>query len=156
MTEPQVRPGAWFGLLLAALLLAGCSDLGGAPPAPTPQDFPALADQLAIQGLVVGRPVSGEAGCDDPTLIPTAIGFDLSGLGVVTPLRAHVYIFGSRDAYDRRRAQVDACTSAWTTDPGNVEFIDSPPFVLVVQGPVPAPFKAALERALTTTAGNGG
>jgi hypothetical protein len=138
--------------LAAALVLAGCEALKGQPPEPTPLDFPGIAGQLALQGLTVGRPVSGDAGCTDPTIIPTAIGLDLSGLGVASPLRARVYIFGDDAAYQRRRGDVDRCVAAWATDPANVEFIDASPFVLVVQGPVPAAFKEALVRALTTAA----
>ena len=156
VADATSRARAITGLVLAAVVLAGCSALHEAAPTPTPQDFPGLAGQLAAQGVIVGRPVSGEAGCDDPALIPTAIGFDVSGLGVPSPIRAHVYLFANPDAYTRRRAQVDACTATWTTDPGEVEFIDSPPFVLVVQGPLPPAFKAALVRAVTTAAGNGG
>jgi hypothetical protein len=89
-------------------------------------------------------------------IIPTAIGFDLAGLGVTQPIRARVYIFGDTEAYDRRRADVDACVAAWATDPATVEFVDAAPFVLVVQGPVPAEFKAALVRAINTAAGRGG
>lgn len=156
VADAAAHARAITGLVVAAVVLAGCSALHEAAPTPTPQDFPGLAGQLAAQGVTVGRPVSGEAGCDDPALIPTAIGFDVSGLGVASPIRAHVYLFANADAYARRRAQVDACTATWTTDPGDVEFIDSPPYVLVVQGPIPAAFKAALVRALTTAAGNGG
>ena len=106
--------------------------------------------------LTVARPVSGDAGCNDATLIPTAIGFDLSGLGVTTPLRARVFIFNGPAAYERRRGDVDTCTAAWTSDPASVEFVDASPLVLVVQGPVPAAFKAALVRAVTTASGSGG
>lgn len=151
-----VAPARWLALVLGALLLAGCSALQGHPPEPTPLDFGGIAGQIALQGIAVDRPVSGDAGCQDPTLIPTAIGLDVSGLGVTSPLRARIYIFGNKAAYDRRRADVDSCVAAWATDPGTVEFVDASPFVLAIQGPVPAAFKAALVRALTTAAaGNG-
>lgn len=143
-------------LVLATLVLGACSALTGPTPEATPLDFPGIADQLTLQGLMVAQPRSGDDGCNDPTLAPTAISFDLSGLGVTSPIRARVYMFASRDAYTRRRADVDTCTAAWTTDPANVEFVDASPFVLVVQGPVPAAFKAALVRALTASAGSGG
>ena len=156
----RTRPGrvARAGALGLALVmvLGGCSALQGSPPAPTPLDFPGIANQIVQQGLAVGGPVAGDAGCSDASIIATAIGFDVSGAGVVSPIRARVYIFGSHAAYDRRRADVDACVAAWATDPPNVEFIDASPYVLVVQGPVPAAFKAALTRALTVAAGNGG
>ena len=142
--------------LVAALVVGGCTALQGRPPEPTPLDFGGIATQLTLQGLTVARPISGDAGCADPTIIPTAIGFDLSSLGVEQPIRARVYIFGDRAAYERRRADVDRCVAAWATDPAAVEFVDGSPFVLVVQGPVPALFKSALGRAITTAAGNGG
>ncbi len=152
MHDRPRRLGIGVGLALAVVALAGCSDLGGAPPAPTPLDFPGLADQLTLQGLIVAQPKSGDAGCNDPALIPTAIGFEVSGLGVTTPIHARVYLFADQAAYDRRRPEVDTCTAAWTTDPGTVEFIDVSPFVLVVQGPVPPAFKAALRAAVTAAA----
>lgn len=157
---PKVRRGRralmLVRLLVSALLVTGCSSLTGASPAPTALDFPGLAGQLALQGLTVARPVSGDAGCNDATLIPTAIGFDLSGLGVTTPLRARVFIFSGPAAYERRRADVDTCTAAWASDPASVEFVDASPLVLVVQGPIPPAFKAALVRAVTTASGSGG
>jgi hypothetical protein len=157
-TVPDAGPRivARLSLVMATLVLAGCSALNGAPPEPTPRDFPAIAAQLELQGLTVERVVSGDAGCSDPTLIPTAIGFDVSGLGVTSPIRARVFLFADDAAYQRRRAEVDTCTAAWATDPPNVEFVDASPFVLVIQGPVPAAFKAAMVRAITTSAGGGG
>lgn len=154
---PHAMSGArWLTLLLGALLLAGCSALQGHPPEPTPLDFGGIAGQIALQGIAVDRPISGDAGCTDTTLIATAVGLDVSGLGVSSPLRARIYIFGDKAAYDRRRADVDTCVAAWATDPATVEFVDASPFVLAIQGPVPAPFKAALVRALTTAANGTG
>jgi hypothetical protein len=149
----RLAPGRWACLTLAAVVLAGCSALQGRAPDPTPLDFGGIAGQIALQGIVVDRPISGDAGCTDPNLIPTAVGLDLSGLGVTAPIRARIYIFGSRDAFDRRRSDVDRCVAAWATDPGMIEFVDAPPFVLAVQGPVPPPFKSALVRAITAAAG---
>jgi hypothetical protein len=143
------------GLAVVALLLAGCSALKGTAPQDTPQDFGGIAGDIALAGVTVGRPVSGDAGCKDPTLIATAVGFDVSGLGVPTPIRARVYIFADHAAYERRRPDVDTCVAAWATDPATVEFIDASPYVLVVQGPIPPAFKAALVRGLTAAAGNG-
>lgn len=144
-----------IGLALAAVLLAGCQAINGKPPEPTPLDFGGIAGDIALEGVTVGRPVSGDAGCHDPAMIASAVGFDVSGLGVPTPLRARVYIFGSHDAYDRRRADVDTCVAEWATDPATVELIDASPYVLVVQGPIPDAFKAALRSGLTAAAGNG-
>ena len=143
-------------LAVAALVLAGCSALQGQAPEPTPLDFGGIAGQIALQGIAVDRPISGDAGCKDPKLIATAVGLDVSGLGVTAPLRARIYIFGDKAAYDRRRADVDTCVAEWASDPGTVEFVDASPFVLAIQGPVPAAFKAALVRAITTAANGTG
>jgi hypothetical protein len=142
------------GILIA--IVGGCSALKGSVPEPTPLDFPGIAGQLTLQGLTVGNPVSGDAGCTDPTIVPTAIGFDLTGAGVTTPKRARIYIFRNRDAYERRRADVDKCVAQWATDPASIEFVDASPYVVVTQGPVPAAFKDAIRRGLTVAAGNGG
>ena len=141
-------------MALALVVVAGCQALTGKPPEPTPLDFGGIAGDIALEGITVGRPVSGDAGCHDPTMIAAAVGFDVSGLGVSSPLRARVYIFGSRDAYNRRRADVDTCVGAWASDAPNVEFIDAAPYVLVVQGPVPDAFKTALSAALHAAAGD--
>src|SRR5262249_49947548 len=82
------------------------------------------------------------------------IGFDVSGQGVTTPIHARIYIFGSHDAYTRRRADVDVCAGAWATDPPNLEFIDASPYVLVLQGPLPDSFTATLTRGLADAAGS--
>jgi hypothetical protein len=143
-------------LLLAALVLGGCGAILQASPAPTPMDFPGLAGELALRGLVLDKIASGDAGCDDASLTPTAIGFDASGLGVTTPIRLRIYIFRTGDTYDRRRPDVEPCVARWASDPATVEFVDARPFVLAGQGPWPAAFKAAIREALTSAAGNGG
>jgi hypothetical protein len=141
--------------VVLALLVGGCQVINGKPPEPTPLDFGGIAGDIALEGIAVGRPISGDAGCHDPAMIASAVGFDVSGLGVSSPLRARVYIFGSRDAYERRRPDVDTCVAGWASDPPTVEFIDASPYVLVVQGPIPEGFKAALSAGLRTAAGNG-
>ena len=139
-----------------ALLLTGCSAVLQPSPDPTPMDFPGIAGELANRGLVLDRITSGDAGCNDSTLVPTAIGFDASGLGVGEPTRLRIYIFRTGDTFDRRRPDVDPCVATWATDPATVEMIDARPFVLAGQGPWPAAFKAAVREALTFAAGNGG
>jgi hypothetical protein len=119
-------------------------------------DFPGLAGELALQGLVLDKIASGDAGCPDSTLTPTAIGFDASGLGVTAPIRLRIYIFRTGDTYDRRRPDVEPCVARWASDPATVEFVDARPFVLAGQGPWPAAFKTAIRQALTSAAGNGG
>ncbi len=148
----QRRPALAVLLSLAIGLAVAACESFGPPPGPTPLDFPGLADQLALQGLTVAQPKSADAGCNDPTLIPTAIGFDISGLGVTTPSHARVYLFADGPTYDRLRPEVDTCVAAWASDPATIEFIETSPFVLVVQGPVPDAFKAALRTAVRASA----
>lgn len=143
-------------LALVALVLSACSALRGTAPSPTPLDFPGIAGELAKRGIVIGDWKSGDAGCSDPTIIPTAVGFDAAGLDQEARTRLRVYIFKDAAAFDRRRADVDTCAAAWATDPATFEFVDASPFVLAGQGPWPARFKAALREALVAAAGDGG
>lgn len=157
--RPQ-RPARVDRALLAlvavlAVAASGCQAIKVNAPEPTPLDFGGIAGDIALEGVTVGRPISGDAGCHDPNIIPTAVGFDVSGLGVSTPIRARVYIFRDRAAYERRRPDVDTCVAAYAADPATVEFIEASPYVLVVQGPIPDAFKTALRTGLTKAAGNG-
>jgi hypothetical protein len=142
--------------LVAALALAGCSGLVDRGPSPTPQDFGGIVSALGVAGIVVRNPQSADAGCSNPDLIPTAIGFEASGLGVTTPIHLRVYIFGSSDSFDRRLPDVDACIATWATDPATFETVQASPYVLAGQGPWPAPFKAAIRAALLAASGTGG
>ena len=61
------------------------------------------------RGLHVDNVVSGDAGCTDPVLAPTAIAFDASGLDQPTPVRIYLYVFRNRATFERLRSTVDAC-----------------------------------------------
>lgn len=139
------------------LAVAGCDAILESPPKPTPMDFPALAGELAQRGLILDRITSGDDGCDDPTLAPTAIGFDASGLGIErdAPVRLRIYIFRNGETYDRRRSDVDTCVAEWATDPAAFELIDARPFVLAGQGPWPAGFETAVRDSLLVGAAGG-
>lgn len=141
--------------LAAIVLLAGCSSLVEARPTPTPLDFGGIQGTLDHAGISLTNIVSGDAGCADANLIPTAIGFDAAGLGVTTPVRLRIYIFTDRAAWQRRQADVDACIAAWATDPAAIETIGQSPYVVAGQGPWPAAFKTAVAAALKEAAGNG-
>jgi hypothetical protein len=155
--QPSPRRAVRFGLLaLAALLLGGCSVLLESSPEPSPADFPGIASELANHGLVLDAFTSGDAGCDDPTLAPTAIGFDASGLGIDEPTHLRVYIFRNGETYERRAADVDACAQQWATDPATFEIVNAKPFVLAGQGPWPPAFEEAVRESLQIAAGNGG
>jgi len=142
--------------LAAGLTLAGCSTIEQGPPSPTPLAFPGIAGELGRVGITVSDWRSGDAGCDDTTLTPTAVAFKATGAGMTTPTLLRVYIFGDKAAWTRRSADVDTCVAAWATDPATVELIDVSPYVLAGQGPWPAAFKTALRDAITRAAGTGG
>lgn len=152
----SLRRSRRAGLLWLCVLIAGCGIDTGTPPSPTPADFPDIASRLAQRGLVFERIVSGDAGCLDPVLIPTAIGMDASGLGQTTPVRLYLYIFRDRGAFERLRSSVDACAREFVTDPETFESIDQSPYVLAGQGPWAEAFEAALRAGLAEAAGTGG
>src|SRR4029077_5602441 len=120
-------------------------------------DFEGIASQMMSRGIKIDGNglVSGDAGCDDHTLVQTAIGFDADGLDQADPVRLRLYIFGDREAYERLRSTIDACVGSFVTDPATFESIDDSPFVLAGQGPWAPEFKATLRKALEVAAGTG-
>jgi hypothetical protein len=145
-------------LALAALVLtlaSACGTISTASPQPTPADFEGIAAELAKRGIVLADVVSGDAGCQDPTLVPTAIGFTAQGLDQTEPDRLHVYIFRNREAFERLRATIDACARSFVTDPETYETIEESPFVVAAQGPWAPKFEDAFRQALTAAAGTG-
>ena len=143
-------------LAVAAVALAGCSGLLESAPTPDPVPFPEITGQLGRFGITVSSWVSGDPGCNDPSLSPTAIRFEAEGLDQATPIVLRIYIFRNRDAWDRRLADVDTCAAAWATDPATFEQLQVSPYVVAGQGPWPPAFAAALRNAITASAGNGG
>jgi hypothetical protein len=141
---------------IAVVLAAGCGFVSTTRPAPTPADFPGIALELRSRGIQVADVTSGDAGCPDPELAPTAIGLTLAGLDQAEPVRVHLYIFRNRDAFERRRTDVDACARSYVTDPDTFSSIETSPFVLAGQGPWAPAFAAELRAALIEAAGTGG
>ena len=125
------------------------------PPAPTPADFQGIAAELSKRDIALDTLVSGDAGCDDPTLIQTAIGFDASGIDQADPIRIHIYIFRNRASFEKLRATIDSCARAFVTDPQTFETVEQSPFVLAGQGPWAPGFEAAVRDALEVAAGTG-
>jgi hypothetical protein len=142
-------------VLAIALLVAGCGVLTTTPPAPTPADFQGIASEIVRRGIAIDHLVSGDAGCNDRVLNPTAIGLDASGLDQAEPVRLYLYIFRNRQVYERLRSSVDECAQSFVTDPETFESIESSPFVMAGQGPWAPEFKAALREALTVASGTG-
>jgi len=145
-----------LGLGLVALAVAACSFVETTPPAPTPADWPDTAIELVQRGIVIDGVRSGDAGCDDRTLAPTAIAFDASGLDQPSKVRLYMYVFRNRAVFERLRATIDDCARTFVTDPATYESIEQSPYVLVGQGPWGTKFEAALRAGLEVAAGTGG
>lgn len=150
---PSIRALAL--ILAAAVCFGACSTIPTSPPAPTPADFGGIAAELAKGGVFVSDAVSGDAGCTDPELIPTAIRVDARGLDQATPVRVYLYIFRSRDSFEKLRGRIDACATSFVTDPETFESVDQSPFVVAGQGPWAPQFEAALRHGLEIAAGTG-
>jgi len=140
---------------LALTLVAACGRISTAEPAPTPADFGGIATELTKRGIALDAIVSGDAGCQDPVLIPTSIGLTARGIDQAEPVRIYLYIFRNRDAFERLRATVDDCARAFVTDPDTFETVEQSPFVVAAQGPWAPQFEDALREALKVAAGTG-
>lgn len=140
---------------LGAAAIAGCRATPGSPE-PSTTGFEVVRGILASKGIALTDVRSGDPGCSDPQLVPTAIRLDLDGLDQPTPVRAHLYVFRNHASYDKLRSAVDACARAYVTNPDGYEAIDASPFVLAGQGPWAPQFVAALRAGLTEAAGAGG
>ena len=139
-----------------ATIVTACGTISRTPPAPTPADFPGIAGILSTAGIAVTNIVSGDAGCNEPDIAKTAIGFDASGADQATPVRIHIYIFRNHDTYVRERASVDRCAAAFVSDPSTYEVQEASPYVLAGQGPWAPSFRKALRETLGEAAGDGG
>jgi hypothetical protein len=138
-----------------ALVVAGCSALQEAAPTPTPQPFPGIVGELGRVGIETTTWTSGDAGCDDPSLHPVAIRFQVQGLDQPAPVLLRIYIFRNRATWERRVPDVEACAVEWAGDPATFELLQISPYVLAGQGPWPPRFEDAVRRAIITAAGNG-
>ena len=100
------------------LVVAGCGTISTSPPAPTPADFQGIATELTSATIAIDDIVSGDAGCDDRALIPTAIGFDGQRPG---PGRARCGSTCTSSATGPRSRScapaIDACARSFVTDP---------------------------------------
>jgi hypothetical protein len=154
--RPADRAATLIAALLLGLWLAGCSAILVSPAPPGPEAFPGIVGRLGQVGIDVSSWTSGDSGCDDASLNPTAIRFTADGLDQATPMTLRIYIFADRTAWDRRLADVDACAGRWTTDPATFEIVQLSPYVVAGQGPWPPGFAAALRKAIEASAGSGG
>jgi hypothetical protein len=156
MSSPR-RPGPGLATLFAlvALLVSACSYVETTPPAPTPADFGGIAIEFAKRGLHLDHIVSGDPGCNDKVLGPTAIAFDADGLDQVTPVRIYLYAFADRATFERLRSTIDTCARTYVSDPATFESIEESPYVVASQGPWGTQFEATLRTSLRIAAGTG-
>lgn len=138
------------------MLLGACGAVSTTAPAATPADFVGITSEFGKRSVGVNHFVSGEAGCADPVLTPTAIAFDAKGLDQSDNVRIYLYIFRNREVFERLRASIDACAASFITDPETFETIEQSPFVLAGQGPWGSEFEKALRDGLAAAAGTGG
>jgi hypothetical protein len=152
------RPGSLrpcLVMVLIALVVAGCGFVESAEPSPTPADFQGIAAEFAKRGLEIDHVVSGDPGCPDKGLAPTAISFDASGLDQATTVRIYLYVFRDRATFERLSATVDTCARTYVTDPATYGAVQQSPYVLAGQGPWAQKFEAALRAGLLVAAGTG-
>jgi hypothetical protein len=156
LASPVRRLRPLVATLVLALVVTACDVLQVTQPPATPTDFPGLSGRLAVAGILVGNYVSGDPGCDDPALVPTAIRFTASGLDQPEPVTLYLYIFRHRDAFERNRNRIGPCAQSYVTDPQSFEQVEQSPYVVAGQGPWAPAFEAAFRRVLTEAAGTGG
>jgi hypothetical protein len=154
MSFPR-RVVPYLATLFIVLVVAGCSFVETVPPSPTPADFQGTAAELAKRGIRIDRVVSGDPGCPDKVLAPTARSFDASGLDQATTVRIYLYMFADRATYERLRTTVDDCARSYVTDPETYQSVEQSPFVLAGQGPWGTAFESALRAGLVVAAGSG-
>ena len=145
---PRVPLHATLVVIALALLVIGCGRQVGETPAPTPVDFEGIVEVLIQGGIHVTDLRSGDPGCDDRTLVGTAISALASGLDQAPPVRIHFYLFRDHAAYGRRRADVDACLRVFIANPAAIEAVDASPYVAAGEGPWGSQFRTALRAAL--------
>lgn len=155
MTPRWLRLVPTCVLLAATIALTGCDRISTAPPDPTPADFQGIATELTVRRIAIDDLVSGDAGCDDRVLIPTAIGLTARGIDQVEPVRIYLYVFRNRTSFDRLRSSIDRCARSFVTDPQTFETVEQSPYVLAGQGPWAPGFEAAVREALLVAAGTG-
>ena len=141
--------------MVLTLAISACGTITTSAPEPTPADFQGIAAELTKRSVVIDRIVSGDAGCDDRALIPTAIAFDAHGQDQAETVRIYLYIFRNRASFEKLRATVDDCARSFVTDAETFESVEQSPFVLAGQGPWAPSFEAAVRDALVVAAGTG-
>jgi len=149
----RVRPVA--AIVLAGLVLAGCSAFTPQTPKPTATTFAGIVSELARVGVGVENVVSGDPGCDDQRLARTAIAFDASGVDQAEPTRVYLYAFKNGKVFDELRPVVDLCARSYVVAPADYASVDATPYVFAGPGPWAPDFEDALREALGRAAVGG-
>ncbi|MCJ7712243.1 MAG: hypothetical protein MUQ32_15590 [Chloroflexi bacterium] len=156
MASPRAGRLRLLALAVATLAASACGTISSTAPPATPTDFPGLAGRFNVAGIEVSDWVSGDAGCMDPDLVPTAISFDARGIDQASDVRLYLYVFRNRAAFERLRDRIGPCAASFVTDVEAYEEIQQSPYVLAGQGPWAPDFEAAVRRTLEEAAGTGG
>lgn len=156
MASPRAGRVRLLALAVAMLAASACGTISSTAPPATPTDFPGLAGRFNAAGIEVSDWVSGDAGCMDPDLVPTAISFDARGVDQASDVRLYLYVFRNRAAFERLRDRIGPCAASFVTDAEAYEEIQQSPYVLAGQGPWAPDFEAAVRATLEEAAGTGG
>lgn len=156
MTPSPIGRMRLAALVIVAVVAGGCGTISSTPPPATPTDFPGLAGRFNVVGIEVSDWVSGDAGCTDPDLVPTAISFDARGLDQADDVHVYLYVFRNRTSFERLRDRIGPCAATFVTDPATYEEVQQSPYVLAGQGPWAPAFEAAVRATLELAAGTGG
>ena len=109
-----------------------------------------------MRRIAIDDIVSGDAGCDDPDLIPTAIGFDAPRAST-RPSRCGSTCTSSATgtSFEQLRATIDVCARSFVTDAETYETVEQSPFVLAGQGPWAPGVRGRHPRGPRVAAGTG-
>ena len=132
--------------LLAVLVVAGCSYVETVPLRRRPARLPGDRQRARRRRHQDRHVVSGDAGCTDQVLAPTARSFDARAWtrDDRPDLPVHVRRPGDLSSACARRSTL--ARSSFVTDPETYESVEQSPFVLAGQGPWGTAFEAALAR----------
>jgi hypothetical protein len=92
------------------LLVTGC--YGSATASYNPGDASQLVAGVSRRGVAITSTVSGDSGCQDPTLINNALHLSVTDPGTNQPRDVYIYSFREK-TYDAGKPAFDACAAAY-------------------------------------------
>ena len=96
--------------LLLVGLLSGC--YGSATASYNPGDASQLVEGVTRRGVTITATVSGDSGCQDPSLVNNALHLSVTDPGTSQPRDVYIYSFREK-TYDASKAAFDACAAAY-------------------------------------------